>query len=163
MTSALPVSSAALDQVQHAVGKAAGNQRLDHQAAGQTGRVARLEYDRVAGDQRRGHHSERQCDREVERSDHPEHAIRSQDHAALLGRRGAGPFLAKAVGALHLVAIMADEVDRFLDLADRFEPRLADLDQAGDRNVPLALFEHVGCRRAGSRRAWASPNRANAG
>ena len=38
---------------------------------------------------------------------------------------------------------MADEVDRFLDLADRFEPRLADLDQAGDRNIPFALLEDV--------------------
>ena len=39
---------------------------------------------------------------------------------------------------------MADEVDCFLDLADRFQARLADLDQASDREVPLALFEHVG-------------------
>src|SRR5205085_10783581 len=50
--------------------------------------------------------------------------------------------------ALHLVAIMADEVDRLLDLADRFEARLADLDQAGDRNVPLALVDDV---RAGAK------------
>ena len=36
-----------------------------------------------------------------------------------------------------------DTIDRFFDLADRFQPRLSDLDQAGDRQVPLAFVEHV--------------------
>ena len=39
---------------------------------------------------------------------------------------------------------MADEIDRFFDLANRLQPRLADFNEAGDRNVPFALFEHVG-------------------
>ena len=39
---------------------------------------------------------------------------------------------------------MTDEVDRLLDFANGLEPRFADLDQAADRNVPLALFDGVG-------------------
>ncbi len=38
----------------------------------------------------------------------------------------------------------ADEVDRFLHFAGRLETRLADLDQAGDGEIPLALFDEVG-------------------
>ena len=47
---------------------------------------------------------------------------------------------------------MANQVDRFLDLANRLEPRLADLDQAGDGQVPFALLEHV---RTGAKNGYA--------
>ena len=85
-TSASPVCRPAVDEVEHAVRQAARDQRFDDQAAGQAGRVARLEHHGVAGDQRGRHHPERQRDREIERRDHSEHAVRAQDDAALFGR-----------------------------------------------------------------------------
>ena len=49
----------------------------------------------------------------------------------------------ETAGPLHLVAIVANEIDRFFDLANRFEPRFADLDQAGDGNFPFAPLDLV--------------------
>ena len=87
--------TAALDKVQHAVRQSALDERLDDQSTGQPCRVARLEHDRIAGDQRRRHHPDRKCDREVERSDNAKHAVGTKHHAAPLGGRGARPLLAE--------------------------------------------------------------------
>jgi hypothetical protein len=135
-----------VDKVEDARRQSAIDQRVDHQPASQPGGIARLEYHRVPGNQRRRHHAERQGDGEVERRDHPEHAVGSHHDAAPLGGRSARHHFAEPVGALHFVAIVADQVDCLLDLADRLQPRFADLDQAGNRHVPFAAFEHVRTR-----------------
>src|SRR4029079_14864672 len=95
---------------------------------------------RTSSDQRRGHHPDRQGDGEVERRDHREDSIGPQHDAAFFDGRGARALLAEAVGPLHLVAIMADEVDCLLDLTYRLRARLTDLDQAGDGEIPLAFL-----------------------
>src|SRR3954451_8297324 len=44
----------------------------------------------------------------------------------------------------HLVAIVADEVDRLLDLADRLHARLADLEQAGAGDLVFLALDALG-------------------
>ena len=46
--------------------------------------------------------------------------------------------------SLHLVAVVADEVDRLLDLADRLHARLADLEQAGAGNLVFLALDAIG-------------------
>ncbi len=120
------------------------HQRLDQHRAGQAGFRARLVDDRVAAEQRAADHGDRQRHREIERRDHAEHADRAQHDARRLLREGALHVVREAALALHLVAVIAHEIDRLLRLADRLEARLADLDQAGDADIVFAAVEDVG-------------------
>ena len=82
----------------------------------------------LPGQQRRRDRPAEQGQREVERRDHREHAVRPQ-HAlvALAARAVRQPDDVRLVG-LDLAAVLGEEVDGLLGLADRLDPVLADLE-----------------------------------
>ena len=108
--------------------------RLDvghHQVDRRKRRRARgLEDDRVAGDQRGSRRARRERHREVERADDREHAVRPEDRAGVDGRVAeVAHRVVVAVVVLHRLRVVAQEVGRFLDLAERLDAVLPDLDR----------------------------------
>ena len=100
-----------------------------------------LEDDRVAGHQRRGRRTARERHGEVEGADDGEDAVRPQDRAGPDGgvaERVERPIEVRL--ALGRVRVVADEVGALLDLAERLDAVLADLDghQAGVLHLALA-------------------------
>ncbi len=94
-----------------------------------------LQHDGVAGDERRARRAGGEGHREVERTDDREDAVRPEDRPGV-DRRVAEIAHLDVVAAvlLHRVAVVAQEVRRLLDLAERFDPVLADL-EAHDRGL----------------------------
>ena len=78
-------------------------------------------------------------DREVERRDHRPHAVGAHHVRRGLGRVQPAHRLLEPVVVGDLVAVVADQVGRLLDVAERLEPVLAHLDgeQGGDDVAPL--------------------------
>ena len=68
--------------------------------------------------------------REVERADDGEHAVRPEDRAGVDGRVAeVAHRVVVAVVVLHRLRVVAQQVGRLLDLAERLDPVLADLDR----------------------------------
>ncbi len=132
------------DEVEHAVGNPGVAIGLEHRDRGHRAGRGRLEDRRVAGHHRGARRADRQRHREVERADHGEHPVGSQD------RPGVDRRVAKVVQrvvvervVLGRLGVVADEVGRLLDLAQRLEPRLADLDGHQARVLHLALGDQL--------------------
>ena len=75
--------------------------------------------------------------REVERADDGEHAVRPEDRAGVDGRVAeVAHRVVVAVVVLHRLGVVADQVGRLLDLAERLDPVLADLDRHVGASTP---------------------------
>ena len=144
-SSAPTVSPGPDDHVEDAGRQARVVEDLGEVDAGQR-RVARRLVDHgVAGDQRAARRTARQRHREVERADHGPDAVRLEHGPGVDGcvaEVAHRPI--EAVVLLHHVAAPADQVGRLLDVAERLEPVLADLDRHERRELHLALADEVG-------------------
>ena len=104
----------------------------------------RLEHDGVAGDERAARGSRRQRQREVERRDHRPDAVRPQDAGVFF----VGPERAERRGEagmlLDLVAVVLNQIGRFLDVADAFETVLAGFVAHQRRQLPPPRPDAVG-------------------
>ena len=90
----------------------------------------RLEHDRVAGQQGGAGRTGRQRHREVERADDREDAVRAEDRAGVdRGVAEVAHLVVVAVVGLHRRGVVAQQVGRFLDLAERLDAVLADLER----------------------------------
>ena len=102
-------------------------------------RGRRLEDDRVAGHQRRAGRAGGERHREVERADDREDAVRPEDRAGVDGRVAEVVHrVVVAVVVLHRLGVVAEEVGRLLDLAERLDPVLADLDRHAARSTSIS-------------------------
>ena len=113
----------------------------------------------VAGHHRRRRRPDGQRHREVERADHGEHAVRAEDRPGV--DRGVAEVVHRVVVervVLGRLRVVADEVGGLLDLAQRLEPGLADLDRHQPGVLHLALADQLGGALAGS--PAAAPSRA---
>jgi hypothetical protein len=123
------------------------------------GRVRRtLEHDRVAGDERRGGRPARERERKVERRDDDPRAVGLHDRAVVArvaAQRIVGQAMVEAL-TLVVVAVMREEVGRFLRLAERLHAVLADLERERGRDVVDALLD---LRRDGAEQAAAFDDR----
>ena len=131
-------------EVEHAVGHARVAVRLEDRDRRHRRRRRRLEHDRVAGHHRRARRPDGERHREVERADHREHAVRAEDRPGV-DRRVAQVVHRVVVERVVLgrLRVVADEVGRLLDLAQRLEPGLADLDRHQARVLHLALADQL--------------------
>ena len=126
--------------------------------------AGRLEDDRVAGQHGRRRRACRECHGEVEGRDDGEDAERAKDRAGVDGgvTQVVHGVVVRAV-VLPDLGVVADEVGRLLDLAERLEPVLADLDGHQAGVLHLALADQLGRRAqdagAAPARAW-RPSRA---
>ena len=99
----------------------------------------------LPADERGARRAGREGHREVERAHDPEHAVRPQDRPGVDGRVAEIAHLdVVAVVLLHRVAVVAQQVGRLLDLAERLDAVLADL-EAHDRGlVHEAVADELG-------------------
>ncbi|MNS77434.1 hypothetical protein D3C72_1110160 [compost metagenome] len=114
-------------QQQRTCQRRAGRRLIDHGIARQQGGA---------------HHVHRQGQGKIERRNHREHAIRAQHIVRAFVIEGARQRLPIAIAAFGLIAVVADQVHRFLGLAQRFQARLADLDNRRHGEVVLAFGQH---------------------
>ena len=104
----------------------------------------RLEHHRVAGDERAARRSGRKRQRKIERRDDGPHAVGPQ-HAGVLfagpedAERGFEPMMRR-----DLIAVVLDEIRRFLDVADAFEPVLAGFVTHERRQLPAVRANGLG-------------------
>ncbi len=103
-----------------------------------------FEHGGVAGDERRAERARRQRHREVERRDDGPDAVGAHDVARCFAFDEAAHGHGEPVVRLHLVAVVADEVGRLLDVAERLEPVLADLHRHQRRELAAVLGDLVG-------------------
>ena len=133
------------DEVEDAVRDARIPVGLRQRNAAHGAGTGRLEDDRVAGQHRRRRRSGGQRHREVEGADDGEHAVRAEDRARVHGCV-AQVVHGVVVGAVVLpgLGVVADQVGRLLDLAQRLDPVLADLDGHQAAVLHLALADQLG-------------------
>jgi hypothetical protein len=116
------------DEVDGPCGQAGVAKRMGEEAAAPRRCRRRLEHDGVACDERRSGGSSRQRQREVERRDHDPRPAGLQ-HAAVLAHACAQRVVEHARNvagvALHLVAVVRNEIRGFLCLAERLHAILA--------------------------------------
>ena len=108
---------------------------------------AGLNTTRVAGHHRGRRRPDGERHREVERADDREHAVRAEDRPGV--DRGVAEVVHRVVVervVLGRLRVVADEVRGLLDLAQRLEPGLADLDRHQPRVLHLALADELGGR-----------------
>ena len=134
---------AAANQVENPRGHACIAIDLCQQAPGQRGVGAGFIDHRIPRKQRRRGHSHRERDGEVERCDDAEHAEGAHLVECLLARIDAVEIHVEALRLFHEPGIGADDVDRFLDLADCLHPRFSDLEQASCRNLVFTILQHI--------------------
>ena len=122
----------ALDAADDALGHARLVIELDQIFADRRRLLARLEHDRIAGDQRRDDVAVGQMRREIIGAEHREHAVRLVADGDAGAERAFEPPLRGAVGISRDRNV--DLVDDRLDLGARFPERLAGLarDQVGE-------------------------------
>ena len=115
------------DEVEHAGRQAGLDHHLGELCAEQRRIARRLEDDGVSRGERAAGGSCRERERKIERRDDGPHAIRPQ-HADVVF---AGPerthFFDESVVLLDLIAVVGHQIGAFFDVADAFEPVLADL------------------------------------
>src|SRR5487761_2288205 len=132
-------------QVEDARRDARVDERLRQQDAGHRPRGRRLEYDRVAARQGPRRRPGRERDREVERADDGKDAERTKDRPRMDRRVTQVVHRVVVAGiALEHVRVVAQEVGRLLDLAERLETVLAHLERHPRRVLHLSLGDEVG-------------------
>ncbi len=132
------------DHVEDAARQAGQVRDLGQLDAAQRGIARGLVDDRVAGHERAARGPAGECHREVEGADHGPDAVRLEHRPGVDGRIAeVAHGVVEAVVGLDLVAVVADQVGRLLDVAERLEPVLADLDRHQGRELHLALADQV--------------------
>ncbi len=118
------------DEVDRALGNAGldvGHHQVDRR---ERRRARRLEDDRVAAEQGGSRRAAGQGHREVERADDGEDAVRPEHGPGVdRGVAEVAHRVVVAVVVLHRLRVVAQEVGGLLDLAERLDPVLADLDR----------------------------------
>lgn len=97
-----------------------------------------LEHDGAARDQRRRHPARRQCNWKVERGGHGKRTISAQARPVAFLRRRLCRFDLMAGGAFDFRCIVADQVNRLVNLCHRFHLRFADLYQTCGKDMVCA-------------------------
>src|SRR6266498_5276821 len=142
-------------------GQAGVAQALVQLRAGERALRRGLEDHRVAGHQRAAGGPRGQRHREVERADHRPDPVGPQHAAGVLVRGELPHLVGEAVVALHLVAVVADQVGRLLHVAERLEAVLADLHGHQGGQLVGAVADQV--RRAAQQGDAVPPRRARPG
>ena len=133
------------DEVDDAGRDAGIDERLDELDRHQRRRRGGLQHDGVAGHQRGTGRAGREGRREVERADDREHAVRPEDRPGVDG--GVAEVAHRVVVELVVLGglgVVADEVGGLLDLAERLDPVLADLDGHERRVLHQPVADEVG-------------------
>ena len=131
------------DEVEDAVRHARVADALGQQPAAERGVRCRLEDHRVAGHQRAAAGSARQREGEVEGRDHHPDAVGLEDAGVVVLGRLLQHRPDEAVVAFHLVAVPADQVGSLLDIAQRFQAVLADLQRHGRADIHQAVADQI--------------------
>ena len=117
--------------------------------------LRRLVDDGISGHQRRARHAGRECEGEVERRDAREYAVRSQHVHVVLDGRDLGHLTHEAVRVLQLLAVVVQQVRRFLGVAHRFDSALPHLEAHDRGELELAFADEL--RRPPHQRAALPP------
>ncbi len=132
------------DEVDHAGRDAGLDQHVVEQVGAQRADLRWLEHDRVPGDQRRAGRPGDERHGVVERADHRPHAERAHHVGRRLGRHEALHRPGEPLVLAHRVGVVADQVGRLLDVAERFEAGLADLPRHAGGELGAALRDQIG-------------------
>jgi hypothetical protein len=131
-------------EVEHPGGQAGVAQALVQLVAGERALGGRLEDDGVAGHQGAAGRPGGQGHGEVERADDRPHAVGLEHRAGVLVGRQLAHLVGEAVVVLQLLAVVADQVGRLLDVAEGLESVLADLHGHQGGQLVGALADQVG-------------------
>ena len=138
------VSPGPMTKLTTPAGSARVLERVDQVHARQRRGRRRLVDHRVAGQERAADRAGGEGHREVERADDREHAVRPQDRPGV-DRRVAEVVhrVVVEVVVLGRLGVVADQVGGLLDLAERLEPVLADLERHVRAVAHLALGDEL--------------------
>jgi hypothetical protein len=103
--------------------------------------LRRLQYDGVTRGESRGRHAEPEREREVERRDDGEDAVRTEDVGVALVRRKLPEGRLESRGRLDLPAVGLDQIDGLLDLGDRLGPHLPHFVADRRRELEFAVVD----------------------